>query len=307
MRILPGEKDLLKDAKKEITEKWGNQPDEQAHQYRRRKKQIHKKLVRKYRTAAILGFFGVASIIGTSKLIEGESTQSVEQEQQKDNSFKETLHVPEGELIGNNTNQTQESRLDKEIEKKINELESKEDLMKFIKDTYLEKYEEVTGDDTLTTADIKIIKNNQNYVFYNKETEDYITHGEYPDQTMQVLQENNVSYDTIDNVDVYQVYDKNDSVIDCMTIQSKNGKPRYIRVVPGETFNEMKNYKSTLTKIGEIIVDGLRYELVFDEPNNETVKEQLIQDVQILEEKKQENKQKNTQENITKEGNEIGD
>jgi hypothetical protein len=186
----------------------------------------------------------------------------------EESSFKDDIHVDVEDLETTSLNKTEE---------KVEELENKDDLLNFLKDLYIEEYENKTGDTTLDTSDIKIIEENNNYIYQNTQTGEFITHDELPAQTEQMMKENNISYTIKEDVDVYQVKNNDDEIIDAMVVDEQKGPAKYIKAIPGNSYNEMKDYESTLTDLGEVISTGLRYWEFYDQSNNQVVKKQFIE------------------------------
>ncbi len=137
-------------------------------------------------------------------------------------------------------------------EEEVNSLETKEDVLKFLKNEYIEKYEQMTGDKDLTTDDIKIIASYQNYLYSNEE--EIVTHGANPDQLRNQLEQYG-NYSVINDCEVFQVKDQDDKTIDAATYI--NGNLEY--VVPGDNYEEMKNNNSVLVELGDVIPKGLQY------------------------------------------------
>ena len=139
-------------------------------------------------------------------------------------------------------------------EKEINALNTKEAIVAYLKNMYIEEYEKETGDTTLTTADIKIIESSQDYI-YQLEDGTFVTHGQNPETTEMNMKENGEEYYTYTNEkgtviesNVYSVrLNENDKILDMIT--EKDLK----RTIPGDNYLEMKDYNSILEKMGNVV------------------------------------------------------
>ena len=139
-------------------------------------------------------------------------------------------------------------------EKEINALNTKEAIVAYLKNMYIEEYEKETGDTTLTTADIKIMESSQDYI-YQLEDGTFITHGQNPETTEMNMKENGEEYSTYTNEkgtaiesNVYSVrLNENDKILDMIT--EKDLK----RTIPGDNYLEMKDYNSILEKMGNVV------------------------------------------------------
>ncbi len=141
-------------------------------------------------------------------------------------------------------------------EKEINELESKEDVLNYFKNMYIEEYEKATGDDKLTTADIQIQTSSQNYV-YELDDGTIVTHGDLPANTESAITNDGHEYTDLQNKLVYRVSRVEDgTVLDA--VMSTGDEMR--KVIIGDKYSEMKDYESILSKMGPITRDV--YELM---------------------------------------------
>lgn len=127
----------------------------------------------------------------------------------------------------------------------------KENLLAFLKNLYIEQYEEITGDTTKTTEDITLKTSYENYVFINMYTGEIITHGDEPALTEQKLMNDAVSYIRKDNLKLYKVYNTQGEIIDCVTM--KDGIPTKVTI--GEQYGQ--NTTSILDKMQSVIPDGI--------------------------------------------------
>ena len=139
-------------------------------------------------------------------------------------------------------------------EKEINALNTKEAIVAYLKNMYIEEYEKETGDTTLTTADIKIMESSQDYI-YQLEDGTFVTHGQNPETTEMNMKENGEEYSTYTNEkgtaiesNVYSVrLNENDKILDMIT--EKDLK----RTIQGDNYLEMKDYNSILEKMGNVV------------------------------------------------------
>ena len=139
-------------------------------------------------------------------------------------------------------------------EKEINALNTKEAIVAYLKNMYIEEYEKETGDTTLTTADIKIIESSQDYL-YQLEDGTFVTHGQNPETTEMNMQENGEKYSTYTDENgsaiesnVYAIrLSENNKILDMIT--DKDLK----RTIPGDNYLEMKDYNSILEKMGNVV------------------------------------------------------
>lgn len=139
-------------------------------------------------------------------------------------------------------------------EKEINALNTKEAIVAYLKNMYIEEYEKETGDTTLTTADIKIMESSQDYL-YQLEDGTFVTHGQNPETTEMNMQENGEKYSTYTDENgsaiesnVYAIrLSENNKILDMIT--EKDLK----RTIPGDNYLEMKDYNSILEKMGNVV------------------------------------------------------
>lgn len=282
MKLIPGEKKKIQEKEEDLGRKLT----------RKERIQLHKKVKRAFIVKSILGIGVAATVVaggvkalGPGKENKDNQIESTESENEvKD--FKEKYKVSESNMQLNS------------IEQEVDNLETKDDVLKFIKDRYIENYEQQTGDTTLTTKDIEITPSHENYVYIDESTGEIITHGENPYETEAELDENGVSY-SVDNdgIRTYKVWklDKenqdNKEVMDCMTVE--NGER--VRVIPGESYSEMKDYKSVLAEMSpeewKVISTALDYHSNFNndkEIEKEKFKNRLIEALKAEQEAKQE-------------------
>ena len=249
---------------------------------KKQKQKARKRARRKLAIGGILAALGITGLVytGTKLLPEGEPKAPVNVEnennsQDKTNEFKDKYKVNEDDLIKNES----------EVEKEVKELENADDVLAYLKNLYIEKYEEKTGDETLTTNDIKIMQNFQNYAYIDKETGDIITHGELPLETEKALAQNNVSYDIEYDLGTYQVQNLDGQTIDMITMDGQTP----IKVIPGNQYNEMKDYDSVLDEMGSIIPEGIYY---MDHLEDENARNEFISAIEKVQKQQEvQNKQ----------------
>lgn len=222
-------------------------------------KEIVNKMLGKTKKGVAIGALGVAT---TATLLTGCGDKNKDFKQQYQYDFEKP------DPGKDNKQENQQNTL----AEKVDNFKSEQEVRDFINAIYIE----ATGDDKLEIDDITISgPNNQNFVYVNQETDEMITHGKYPDEVVQKLKNNGVSYTIKDDVDVYKVEHKDGKIIDCMTLQNKDGNP--VRVIIGEQYDD-ETYESVLVKLGDIIPAGLQYaKFIETERNNdkETSKAQL--------------------------------
>lgn len=275
-KVIQGEKDKLKKEDKSVEEIIGR-PLTKNEKHKMHKKQ-HKKMKRKVIIAGMLAAIGITA--GTVKLLDEAQQQKTptEMTDNKENEFKESIKY---EPVYPEKSDT---------EKEINELENQQDLLSYLKDKYIEQYEKITGDTNLTTEDITIEPGYEKFIYVDENTGKMITHGGYPDEIKQMLEQDNISYTTKDNIYVYNIKDKEGNIIDCATNQV--GQEELVKVIPGNRYQEMKEYTSIITEMGNVIPDGIKYweniEKDKDDSNYTITKSNFIKSVEGFE--KQEEK-----------------
>ena len=191
--------------------------------------------------AAFLGIGTIAAGVTAVRALNSGTevrteTQSNTNETEKGKSFKEGILVEDKD------------------EKEINALNTKEAIVAYLKNMYIEEYEKETGDTTLTTADIKIMESSQDYI-YQLEDGTFVTHGQNPETTEMNMKENGEEYSTYTNEkgtaiesNVYAIrLSENNKILDMIT--DKDLK----RTIPGDNYLEMKDYNSILEKMGNVV------------------------------------------------------
>ena len=194
--------------------------------------------------ASLAAFLGIGTIAAGVTAVRAlnpgtevrTETQSNTNETEKGKSFKEGILVEDKD------------------EKEINALNTKEAIVAYLKNMYIEEYEKETGDTTLTTADIKIMESSQDYI-YQLEDGTFVTHGQNPETTEMNMKENGEEYSTYTNEkgtaiesNVYAIrLSENNKILDMIT--DKDLK----RTIPGDNYLEMKDYNSILEKMGNVV------------------------------------------------------
>ena len=185
--------------------------------------------------ASLAAFLGIGTIAAGVTAVRTE-TQSNTNEKGKENPFLVDIKVGDKD------------------EKEINALNTKEAIVAYLKNMYIEEYEKETGDTTLTTADIKIMESSQDYL-YQLEDGTFVTHGQNPETTEMNMQENGEKYSTYTDENgsaiesnVYAIrLSENNKILDMIT--DKDLK----RTIPGDNYLEMKDYNSILEKMGNVV------------------------------------------------------
>ena len=194
--------------------------------------------------ASLAAFLGIGTIAAGVTAVRAlnpgtevrTETQSNTNETEKGKSFKEGILVEDKD------------------EKEINALNTKEAIVAYLKNMYIEEYEKETGDTTLTTADIKIMESSQDYI-YQLEDGTFVTHGQNPETTEMNMKENGEEYSTYTNEkgtaiesNVYAIrLSENNKILDMITDTDLK------RTIPGDNYLEMKDYNSILEKMGNVV------------------------------------------------------
>ena len=187
--------------------------------------------------ASLAAFLGIGTIAAGVTAVRAlnpgtevrTETQSNTNETEKGKSFKEGILVEDKD------------------EKEINALNTKEAIVAYLKNMYIEEYEKETGD-------IKIMKSSQDYI-YQLEDGTFVTHGQNPETTEMNMKENGEEYSTYTNEkgtaiesNVYAIrLSENNKILDMIT--DKDLK----RTIPGDNYLEMKDYNSILEKMGNVV------------------------------------------------------
>lgn len=136
-----------------------------------------------------------------------------------------------------------------EPEAEIDEIDSKEDVLNWLKDAYIDKYEEVTGKEDLSTSSIKI-RNKKVPAMYKTSDGQYVTTIESPVATEKMLDEKGITYEEVTGGSVYMVSIANNGIImDCANKEADG----YHDVVVAEYYKEMQESKnSVLSELGDL-------------------------------------------------------
>ncbi len=252
----------------------------------RKKNEKNKKMVK---TA---GMLGLATAIGVSSgAISNKHSELILPEKkpvvQKENYVK---------IIPNMEN----------IETIVDNLKTQEDVIRYLKNEYIEEYEKKMGNTDLTTQDIEILESYQNVIYRDNNTGEYITHAGNIYDTKDMMEKQGISYEEKTCVKVYEVH-HGDEIIDAMVLESRpqeNGENKKIPVKVIIGGSSYKPYDSTLVEMGTVISEGIKYwdNIEKDEVSKEMTKKPFIE---ALKEWKQKEKTKLALQK--EEGYEIGD
>lgn len=212
--------------------------EKERRQREQKKRQIKKKVIKSTALLATLG-------LGTVGVIHGMNI--LEERQNREASIK----IQEEEKIEEISLFEQEPE---EKEEKEDLTETRNNLLAFLKNDYVENYERMTGDTGLKTSDIAIRSSYENYIFINNQTGEMYTHGETPKTVMEKLEALGIDYSTEDNVKVYKVsrvIDGEEKVIDCIRVINEKAQG----IVLPDQYGEP--YQSVLQEMGNLIPDGL--------------------------------------------------
>ncbi len=248
------------------------------------------KMGKKVALGTTVATLGLATACGTDK--ETKITDNpVKIEQDKD--FKEQYKY-----------NTETKNEEKTVEQKINDLESLEDILDFLKNMYIEQRVAITGNTDYTIADIQLWKQYLDTVYVNKKNGEMIPYGSNYKQVEQKLKEEGISYEIEEDVEVYKVTDTEGKVIDCVALKSKDGETVPVKVMMVEQFG--KPYTSVLATMETVIPDGMKYREDMQKGNQSDIavsKRDFIQTVEKFENAKQ---NQNATEEKTEENPEEG-
>lgn len=205
------------------------------------------------RLMIIAGVIGISGAVIINGLPEGgdkgtqESGQKIFGEQiteKQKNDFREGIKVLSQEEI---------------IEKEIEELDSSKEVERYMKDAYIEAYEQMTGDENINTSQIEIDDSYQNYVYVLDDGR-IVTHGDYPYETEAKLKADGLNYDIDYDIRIYTV---NGATKDAMTSDGK-------QVILGNNYEGMKNENSVLanSKVGNVIKEAHQYKELLERIEN---------------------------------------
>lgn len=137
----------------------------------------------------------------------------------------------------------------KAVEDEIKALKTPEEVLQYLKNMYIEQYEEMTGDKDLTTADIELDVYLKNlYKVENKSNQEYLSTTAEP------------------NVKVYQVKNTKKNVIDCVSLESEDGKTVPFEVIMSTSIDSPID-NSVLATMGTAIPEGLNYVETMEQSN----------------------------------------
>ncbi len=253
--------------------------------------------VARNRTIAValaLGVLGGGVAIGHGLITDGSDTKEPAITTDDNSSSKEESSFIDGIKV--DVPEDEKSPIEEEIDR----LDTSDEVLKYLKNLYIDEYQEITGIDLMTPGSIKIISNRQNYI-YNLDNGKNVTHGDDPALTEQALEQDGQNYVKEPNVDVYRVERKSTGkIIDAMTSDGR-------AVIPGELYYELKNQESALENMSSIVQTSFDLIGYFDElehkPGNEYItnlceeaKQELVKLVTEREEEKQEQSNLKSQE-----------
>ena len=147
----------------------------------------------------------------------------------------------------------------------VDSFEDSGDVLKFLKNEYIEEYEKKKGESELTIENISFLENPQDYVYVNSNTGDFITHGDNPYETQEMLEREGIPYEIRKNVKIYEVHycpNDQDKIIDAMSLigvpdQSGINKMVPVKVIMGSSHYQA--YDSVLTGMQDVIPKGMNY------------------------------------------------
>lgn len=188
----------------------------------------------------------------------------------------------------------------------IEQNESKDDILRFLKNEYIENREKKRGESELTTENITFKVVPQDYVYVNTETGEIITHGESPYETMDMLEREGISYEIQKNIQMYEVLYE-EEIIDAIALKGEpvldengnqafdeNGKVKK-EIVPVKVTMGDSRYRpfeeSTLMEMGEMIAKGIDYaeNIEKDEVSKEMTKASFLEAFKRWKEKDEQN------------------
>lgn len=172
---------------------------------------------------------------------------------------------------------------EKKVEQKIKELETAEDVSDFLKNLYVEQLETMMGNTDWKTADIEL----------DAYLTDLYRYEFKPNQE-------NLFSTSEHNVKVYQVKNTKKNVIDCVSLESEDGK-----TVPVEVSMDKSIDNSVLATMGTVIPAGLKLLEAMEKGNENDITDsqrQFINSVKEFQNTKENQKiEEKTQENPEKE------
>ncbi len=160
-------------------------------------------------------------------------------------------------LVEQNTMENEEMTKEEIIRKVVDAMEITEDVKNFMNNMYIELTEQQTGNTELTTENIEFADSRscQNLAYLDEEKNEIILHSGDPYGTIEKLKKAGISYNTIEDVDVYRVR-KNGETIDTMAYKAE----KYYQAKEGAQYEQYdENYISILQKMGRVVPTGLEY------------------------------------------------
>lgn len=198
--------------------------------------------------AAVLAIFGVKVAVNLLDAPKEPDPIPIENE---DKNFKDKYKVSQEELSQYKPVYPEKSA----SEQVVDSLKTKEEVLAFFKDMYIEQYEQVTGDSTLTTDDIKIIVSNTSYAFINEQTGEIVDQGNDLFETMQKIEGKGFESDTSIK-DLYTVQKKGKNgeyeFLDCMTMRKVDGEYKAVSVTPGEYYGKEYEHISVFEESNDV-------------------------------------------------------
>lgn len=181
-----------------------------------------------------------------------------------------------------------EIQVDEDMASKINEISTSDEALKFIKEMYLEEYNEVNGT-SLSLDDIKFLSTYQDYVYDLDGT--YITHGARPNTVESKLSKNNIDYDIQEDVRVYSVYSTKTTGESLESFAVKGNE--IVDVVLGDEYvygKEIDSAKNVLADMNLPIIKGIDLVLAMKEEQKDVsislIKSQLKESIEKYQEQK---------------------
>lgn len=242
----------------------------------RRERRVERREKPKRKIKGIAAYIGTMTLIGATlvAIVPGE----VKKQQQK---YIEQVK----EIKGLNHTKSWEERAEKEIseiEEEINAIEpTSEAIKKNIMEQYLAEYNQEHNTD-IEYCEFK--NSDQNYLFITAGNQ-YITHGDHPQEVIDYLNDNGISYTTTgEEKTIYYTY-ADDISLDIM-VRDENNK--WVDVTSGQNLEQIhdKSYNNTLIEMSDVLEIGAQWAR---EPENETLKEKYIQALEDYKEKDNEN------------------
>ena len=133
------------------------------------------------------------------------------------------------------------------LSEEIDKINSKEDILEWFKEFYVSKYE---GDFNISKHNIKFVKSK--HVNLIQAGDNLVTRGSYPQITKNDIIQDGQTIEYISQSGDFSIFsiqrDYDSKIQDCITY--RGGKIE--RVIPGDSYNEMKEYDSTLVKMKNI-------------------------------------------------------